>query len=289
MTVGYRLAWWLQSHRVDPGIQLFRANFRRWILASLGAAMLTWFMLKIANSALPPPDPIDTATALTVLAPLALAVVHVLQTSLYVALRRETEIADLDREWLGRVNGMILRLAVGWTVFALGCLILPLLVSLVQAGQWSGGGISTMGALTMLIGGLAAWLGKIWPSVEALADKPVIHDRVRAYLPSALGVLFAACLLVVFGGVVNFVLAQLQLGVGAVLRLGDVTDQPKSLSADPPGAGRQPPPLLLPQFVSRASNCADDGGKLEKPSHYGAIILNPAVGRLPVWAESAEQ
>ena len=229
MTVGYRLAWWLQSHRVDPGIQLFRANFRRWILASLGAAMLTWFMLKIADSALPPPDPIDTATALTVLAPLALAVVHVLQTSLYVALRRETELADLDREWLGRVNAMILRLAVGWTVFALGCLILPLLVSLVQAGQWSGGGISTMGALTMLIGGLAAWLGKIWPSVEALADKPVIRDRVRAYLPSALGVLFAACLLVVFGGVVNFVLAQLQLGVGAVLRLGDVTDQPKWL------------------------------------------------------------
>ena len=163
------------------------------------------------------------------LAPLALAVVHVLQTSLYVALRRETELADLDREWLGRVNAMILRLAVGWTVFALGCLILPLLVSLVQAGQWSGGGISTMGALTMLIGGLAAWLGKIWPSVEALADKPVIRDRVRAYLPSALGVLFAACLLVVFGGVVNFVLAQLQLGVGAVLRLGDVTDQPKWL------------------------------------------------------------
>ena len=77
--------------------------------------------------------------------------------------------------------------------------------------QWSGGGISTMGALTMLIGGLAAWLGKIWPSVEALADKPAVRDRVRAYLPSALGVLFAACLLVVFGGVVNFVLAQLQV------------------------------------------------------------------------------
>ena len=44
---------------------------------------------------------IDTATVLTVFAPLALSVVHVLQTSLYVALRRETELADLDREWLG--------------------------------------------------------------------------------------------------------------------------------------------------------------------------------------------
>ncbi len=131
MTVGFRLAWSLQSYRVDPGLLLFRANFGRWILASIGAALLTWFLLKIAGSILPLEVPairtgrsspsrfVDTATVLTVFAPLALAVVHVLQTSLYVALRRETELADLDREWLGRVNAMILRLAVGWTVFAL--------------------------------------------------------------------------------------------------------------------------------------------------------------------------
>ena len=53
MTVGFHLAWWLQSHRQDPGIELFRANFRRWAMASLGSAMLTWFMLSIATSILP--------------------------------------------------------------------------------------------------------------------------------------------------------------------------------------------------------------------------------------------
>src|SRR5215472_13381118 len=41
MTLGYRLAWWLQSQREDPGFALFRANFRRWIYASTGAALLT--------------------------------------------------------------------------------------------------------------------------------------------------------------------------------------------------------------------------------------------------------
>jgi hypothetical protein len=179
------------------------------------------------------PAGIDAATVLTVFAPLALSVVHVLQTSLYVALRRETELADLDREWLGRVNAMILRLAVGWTVLALGCLILPLLVSLVQAGSteatWSGAGVSTWGAITMLVGGAAAWLGKIWPSVKDLAEKPAVMDRIRAFLPALLGILFATCLLVAFGGVVNLVLAQLQVSVGQALALGAVVDQPKWL------------------------------------------------------------
>ena len=36
---------------------------------------------------------------------------------------------------------------------------------------------------------------------------------MRAYLPAALGVVFAACLLVVFGGVLNFVLAAMQIAV----------------------------------------------------------------------------
>ena len=47
------------------------------------------------------------------------AVTHVLQTSLYVALRCESDYgADLDREWLGRVNAIILRLILAWTIFA---------------------------------------------------------------------------------------------------------------------------------------------------------------------------
>jgi hypothetical protein len=210
--LAYGLAWALQSTRSDPGYQLFRTNFDRWIAASLGASLLTWLMLLIAGSILP--MKVDTATVLTVFAPLALTVVHVLQTSLYVALRRENELADLDREWLGRVNAMILRLAVGWTVFALGCLILPLLIELVQQSdtvdQSSGGRISALSAVTVLLGAAAAWFGKIWPSVESFAEKPGAMDRVRAYLPIALGVLFAFALLAVFGGVLDLVLGQLR-------------------------------------------------------------------------------
>lgn len=232
MAVGFIFAWCIQAYHGNPGVPLFRANFGRWILASMGSALLTWFMLMIAKSILPLEVlgktgeaqsqwvPVDTATALTVFAPLALAVVHVLQTSLYVALRRETDFADLDREWLGRVNAMILRLASGWTVFALCCLILPLLVTFVQrtkgAGDtWSGGFISLMGAITMLAGGVTAWLGKIWKSIEEIAEKASLQERLQAYLPVALGVLFVASLLVVFGGLVNFVLAQLQINVAS--------------------------------------------------------------------------
>jgi len=235
MTLGYRLAWWLQSHREDPGIILFKANFGRWILASMGAALLTWLVLRTGHAILSELRALrlDSATALTVLAPLALAIVHVLQTSLYIALRRETQFADLDREWLARVNAMILRLAAGWTVFALCCLMLPVLVSMVNwdaqgLATWSAGRISALGSATALIGGSAAWLGKIWPSIETLANRPATRDRLRAYLPAALGVIFGVCLLVVFGGVLNFVLAQVQLAIANAQQI-QVRDQSKWL------------------------------------------------------------
>lgn len=246
MIVGYRLAWWWQSFREqEPGLLLFRANFGRWMLASMGSALLTWFALRTAHAIVSGLHAagIDTETILTVFAPLGLAVVHVLQTSLYVALRRETEFADLDREWLGRVNAMILRLAVGWTVFALCCLILPVLISLVNSEQtiasWDAGGISALGVATTLTGGFAAWLGKIWPSIETLAEKPTISDRLRAYLPVALGIVFGICLLVVFGGMVNFVLAQLQLAIANAQHI-EVKDQSRWL------------PLVLQAVVATA-------------------------------------
>ena len=203
---------------MDPGLQLFRANFGRWIAASMGAALLTWFMLTSRDSdpAAGSPAGIDTATVLTVFAPLALAVVHVLQTSLYVALRRETELADLDREWLGRVNAMILRLAVGWTVFALGCLILPLLVSLVHASPTD----RQLERRAHIGHGCLVRAGRRGRSVArqdlAIGRKALSRSRAswiwcEPILPAALGVLFAVCLLVAFGGVLNFVLAQLQV------------------------------------------------------------------------------
>jgi len=231
MTLAYALAWALQSYRSDPGLRLFRANFGRWVAASLGAALLTWLMLVVAHAILqfggpvadasggktPTRVPVDMASILTVFAPLALAVVHVLQTALYIALRRENDLADLDREWLGRVNAMILRVTVGWTVFSLCCLILPLLIELVQKQTggndvWSGGAISVTSAISVLIGGAAAWLGKIWPSVESFVERPGVMDRVRAYLPTALGALFGVSLMIVFGGVLSLVLGQLQRG-----------------------------------------------------------------------------
>jgi hypothetical protein len=93
---------------------------------------------------------------------------------------------------------------------------------------WSAGRISALGSATALIGGVAAWLGKIWPSIEALANKPANRDCLRAYVPVALGILFGVCLLVVFGGVLNFVLAQLQLAIANAQQI-EVTEQSRWL------------------------------------------------------------
>src|SRR5262249_42480559 len=117
------------------------------------------------------------------------------------------------------------------TVFALCCLMFPMLLDLVTPttglAKWSGGGISTLTAFTMALGALAAWLGKIWPSIEAISEKPAIWDIGRSYLPVALGAVFVVCLLVVFGGVLNFVLAQLQEVLTVRLHLDPVKEQPK--------------------------------------------------------------
>lgn len=227
LTFGFGLAWWLQSRREDPGIELFKANFGRWMLASSISSLMTLVMIRIGASILLSlvRFHIDFATTLTVMAPLALSVVHVLQSSLYVALRRETELADLDREWLGRVNAMILRIAVSWTIFALCCLVLAVLLYVdrttnpnhVPVDVWNLGWISGLGGTTAVIGGLAAWLGKIWAPIEALAQKPATWDRVQAYLPAVLGALFTACLLIVFGGVLQSLLTHLQQFVGAYI------------------------------------------------------------------------
>jgi hypothetical protein len=222
MIIGFGVAWWVQSQRNNPGVQMFRANFGRWVLASIGSALLMLLILWIGAAILPVLEEIriEFTTVLAVFAPLLLAVVHVLQTSLYVALRHETELADLDREWLGRVNAMILRLAMCWTIFALCCLVLAVQIYVAHApgkDEWAANWISGVGALTVFLGGLGAWLGKVWSSVEAIGGKPAIRERLRAYLPVAIGAVFAVCLLVVFSGLVNLVLAQLQSLVGAKL------------------------------------------------------------------------
>jgi hypothetical protein len=74
------------------------------------------------------------------------------------------ELADLGREWLGRVNAMILRPAVGQAVLAFCCRIITVPIPPVEPGAtavtWSGGRIQIVGAITALICNATAWAGE---------------------------------------------------------------------------------------------------------------------------------
>ena len=129
---------------------------------------------------------------------------------------------------------MILRLAVGWTVLALGCLILPVLVSLVQANS-TGRDVERRRHIDLGRNHHAARRGcRVARQDLAIGQRrsPRSRQSWTVYEPFCLrrsASLFAACLLVVFGGVLNFVLAQLQVSIGQALALGAVVDQPKWL------------------------------------------------------------
>ena len=68
------------------------------------------------------------ATTLAVLGPLWVIGAQVLHSTLYVGLRWTAAYAELDREWLARLNGEKLIPMLVWSVLAAITLILPVLV-----------------------------------------------------------------------------------------------------------------------------------------------------------------
>ena len=137
----------------------------------------------------------------------------VVQSSFYLGLRREALRADLDREWLARLDGIILAVAAGWSFFAFACVALgPLLAN--YAGldlQGTTGGVTAAGAVAS--GGLAAWIAKQAKSwAPEVTKNPTIKQRVYAELPTLLSVAFLLGLLAVLGMLVQNTLGNGQIG-----------------------------------------------------------------------------
>ena len=86
--------------------------------------------------------------------------------------------------------------------------------------HWSGGHLSVLGLLTAFVGGVTAWLGKLWSGLEDLIEKPKVLDHAKVYIPSVLGVLTATLMMIFFGTVMSFILAYIQLKVGATRHQG---------------------------------------------------------------------
>ena len=175
LLAGYGMAWATGAAQGRQGVRLYQQNASRWLYATACSTVLIATLVKLiepggllhAVAAYRPvlQGPhllIDRETALGTFGPLLLAATHLLHTTLYVGFRKEALDADLDREWLGRLDGVLLLLGCGWTAFALACLVMPVMLAFVpfsDVSQWplhiaAGGGAATVA------GAVAAWIGK---------------------------------------------------------------------------------------------------------------------------------
>jgi hypothetical protein len=157
MIAAYLVAAW----REDPvHRQVFLHNFGWWTLASLIAAFLLGLGLDLGLDAEP--------EVIAVLGPLWVTVAHLMQSLFYVALRSEAFRGDLDREWLARLNAEKVIPALIWALFAVVCLVLPMLV----LEQWT----TTfrpwvLGVIGFLSGPVAAFLGKSAAAAAGVGDQ----------------------------------------------------------------------------------------------------------------------
>jgi predicted acylesterase/phospholipase RssA len=215
MVLGYFLAA-LLPNAADAAGDLYGENVLRWLAASACAAGLVWLGIHLIL----PTGPlyywaayfligsterllVDTESALALLFPPWLIVTHVLQTTFYVGFRKDGLIADIDREWLARLSGILLRIAIVWAVVALCALILPRWLHLVgPLGLWERQWMSGAALGTTGIGALAAWLGKrLAADIEAVAKKA---NTWNSLILGALGVAYGIGLLVVAGSALQY-------------------------------------------------------------------------------------
>lgn len=211
-------AAWQWSHKDQDGLRLYRKNIGPWLIASIFSAALIWAGTRFGLSQLLVGDAkafnsetAQVAQPLTVLAPLGLVIAHLIQSVVFIGLRRTAQRADLDREWVARVDGQILLAGVGWTVLCLCCLVLPALV-LDREGLKLPALVSSIGAL--LAGPVTAFLGKqVFTRAQSLAAKGRTDDLIVICL-GAMATLFGVGLFAVMGWSLGEILGRIGIWWG---------------------------------------------------------------------------
>jgi Patatin-like phospholipase len=219
LIAGYGVAWFLHADRSPAGQALYRRNLWRWLYAtgcSTGLIILAILLIepggmlyRISDVRLPGqghPWVVSRETALATFGPLWFVGTHVFHTTFYVGFRKEAVHADLDREWLARLNGGVLLIGAVWTVFALSCLMLPpLLAFATDSGSWHSLTVVSTGAGTSIAGAFGAWLGKRFASQIETAMSPAA--AWTRWVPNALACVYAV-------GVFVCASSGLQAGLG---------------------------------------------------------------------------
>jgi hypothetical protein len=168
------LLW--QTWKGHPNRWLYEKNVGPWLASSLVSAVLIalcteWSIAWLTRDGPVPFDAADAdvSQALAMLAPPVLIVIHLLQSVLFIGFRMCAERADLDREWVARIDGQLLLAAVGWAGLCLCCLVL----SAKAFGSDDAHLPAVFGAIGALVSGpAAAFLGKqVFSRVQSLAAK----------------------------------------------------------------------------------------------------------------------
>ena len=147
------------------------------------------------------------ATTLAVLGPLWVIGAQVLHSTLYVGLRWSAAYAELDREWLARLNGEKLIPMLVWSVLAAITLILPVLVF----EQWPTTYSTVVGIAS---GPIGAWLGRSAKSSfgETSADATAASPWAAMMREAAIAIatlLFAVTLFMLLGWLGGIIVEQL--------------------------------------------------------------------------------
>ena len=177
----------------------FVVNLWAWITACAAGALVIGIGQYLAQSV-----PADLrAERMVAFAPAWLILSQVLVSTVYVGLRREVPLAELDREWLALVSALKLRVAILWAAYVAATLILS------RTQLYEGGSPGSLaGALGA--GPLAAWLGK-----QALARLGTITGSKGFQIPwtlllNLLALVFAAAVAAFLGAAADAILANAQ-------------------------------------------------------------------------------
>ncbi|MGH7154472.1 MAG: patatin-like phospholipase family protein [Acetobacteraceae bacterium] len=210
MSAGYLAAWLGARH--DPQHRLFTANFVAFGAATFVSTLLIVVGLALVQAVTAP----ERAQAIAVLAPLWLLGAQGIHSSVFVGLRRDSPLFDLDREWLARVSALKLRAGVFWAVFA-GCsLLLTWVLHQPHSPPTWVAAVVALGS-----GGVGAWIGKQASSqVGAVLSAISNSQRARTLALNLLAGIFVLGLIAVLGMVTDAILGRVQSLLAAdVLRV----------------------------------------------------------------------
>lgn len=169
MTLGYAAAWVAAVWR-DPQGQLFHLNAISFGAATMVSAAAIAIGLHLMGLV---PMTGQRAQVVAVLGPLWLLGSLGIHSAVFVGLRRDSPLFDLDREWLARLSALKLRAGALWGVLAFASLSLTWLLTLSHTPP----GKATA-PIVVALGSVAAWIGK-QASTNAGAIVGVIRSSQR--------------------------------------------------------------------------------------------------------------